>query len=146
MSRSSVFADLPVIDPTIMEGLVELGGDDGGAFVGELVESYVSIAPGIVANLEATLGMLHGGPATPHPELRRLEQLAHKLRGMSMNLGAARVSACARKLEETCRAGSSIGVADWIREIAAAFQEAAEHLRTRWQPGGRLTAEPVQRK
>ena len=101
----------PVLDEGVLEDLRASVGDDQ-AFIVDLVETYVTEG---ATNLDGILAAAAAGD----PEA--IVPPAHTLMSSSASLGAMRISAIARGLEEAGRAGVSDGLA-----------EAAELARSTW--------------
>jgi HPt (histidine-containing phosphotransfer) domain-containing protein len=91
----------PILDDTVIAELREsTGGDDD--FVRELVEAYVSEAMGYLAAMTAAA-------AAADPAAIVLP--AHTLKSSSATLGAMRLAAISRGIEEAARAGREDGLA-----------------------------------
>jgi HPt (histidine-containing phosphotransfer) domain-containing protein len=103
--------DAPLLDDAVLAELrTATGGDD--EFILELVETYVTEGG---ANVEGMIAAAAAGdPAA-------IVRPAHTLKSSSASLGAMRLSATARAIEEAGRAGVSEGLA-----------EDAERARSTW--------------
>ena len=111
------FDDSPILDDAVLAELREsTGGDDD--FVRELVEAYVSEATGYLAAMTAAAGAA---------DAAAIVRPAHTLKSSSATLGAMRLAAISRDIEEAGRAGRVDGlVADvsqahttWTQTLAA---------------------------
>jgi HPt (histidine-containing phosphotransfer) domain-containing protein len=101
--------DTPILDDAVLAELREsTGGDDD--FVRELVEAYVAEAAGY---LEAMSGAVATG------DVSAIVRPAHTLKSSSATLGAMRLSAISRGIEEAGRAGRAADLADDV-ELAHA--------------------------
>jgi HPt (histidine-containing phosphotransfer) domain-containing protein len=108
------FVEAPILDAAVLAELREsTGGDDD--FVRELVEAYVSEATGYLAAMTAAV-------ADPMAIVRP----AHTLKSSSATLGAMRLAAISRGIEEAGRAGRLDLAADvaeanatWTKTLAA---------------------------
>lgn len=114
----------PVLDHGVLAELRAATGDDE-AFIRELVEAYVSEG---AANLEGILA------AAAAADAGAIVRPAHTLKSSSASLGAMRLSAICRAIEEAgreSRPASLIEHADLARvtwdETLAAFVEAGLH-------------------
>jgi two-component system, sensor histidine kinase and response regulator len=86
----------PILDESVLAELLATTGDDP-AFVRELVQTYLGEAPGQLDGIAAAVG---GSDAAA------LVRPAHTLKSSSATLGAARLSAVARRLEMAGRSGA----------------------------------------
>jgi HPt (histidine-containing phosphotransfer) domain-containing protein len=86
----------PILDETVLAELMASTGNDL-AFVRDLVETYLAEAP---AQVEGIVLALAGADAAA------LVRPAHTLKSSSATMGAARLSAIARRLEMAGRSGA----------------------------------------
>jgi HPt (histidine-containing phosphotransfer) domain-containing protein len=93
---------VPILDDTVLD---ELRGATGGdeEFIVDLVETYVEEG---AANLDGLVAAAAAGDADA------IVRPAHTLKSSSASLGAMRLSAIARAVEEAGREGRSDGFAD----------------------------------
>ncbi|MGZ5476337.1 MAG: Hpt domain-containing protein [Thermoanaerobaculia bacterium] len=83
--------DAAVFDPTVIDGLRELGdGDD--AFLADLFVTYLDQAEGILGRLREALAF---------EDRKAFSRAAHALAGASLNLGASSVAGICRGIEAT---------------------------------------------
>jgi HPt (histidine-containing phosphotransfer) domain-containing protein len=103
--------DEPILDDGVIAELrVSTGGDDD--FVRELVEAYVSEATGYLEAMTAAAGV-----ADPAAIVRP----AHTLKSSSATLGAMRLAAISREIEEAGRAGRTDDMADDVERARATW-------------------------
>jgi HPt (histidine-containing phosphotransfer) domain-containing protein len=109
----------PVLDPGCLDRLLELQQSSGRDLVPLIVDSFVTEGP---RRLERMRGALARG------DRQDLVLVAHTLKGGSAQLGALRVAAVSRELEESAKEGrldsaGEIGeILDRLeRELAAAY-------------------------
>jgi HPt (histidine-containing phosphotransfer) domain-containing protein len=103
--------ETPILDDAVLAELREsTGGDDD--FVRELVEAYVSEATGYLAAMAAAV-------ADPAAIVRP----AHTLKSSSATLGATRLAAISRDIEEAGRAGRVDGLAADVSQAHATWTE-----------------------
>jgi len=108
-------AEIPVLDEAVLAELRESTGDDD-EFLRDLGEAYVSEGRG---HLDAILAAAAAGdPAA-------MVRPAHTMKSTSASLGAMRLSAISRRLEEAGREGR---VGDLVRDAEAARATWAETL------------------
>jgi HPt (histidine-containing phosphotransfer) domain-containing protein len=106
----------PVLDMAVIAELRDAtGGDD--AFIIDLVETYVTEG---AANLEGIVAAAAAGD----PEA--IVRPAHTLKSSSASLGALRLSAIARGIEEAGRTGESEGLADAAELARSTWLETVE--------------------
>jgi len=92
--------DLPILDDGVLAALREQTGDDQD-FMRELVEAYVAEATGY---LEAMVGAVSSG------DVAAIVRPAHTLKSSSATLGAMRLPAISRRIEEAGREGHGAGL------------------------------------
>ncbi len=103
--------DTPILDDAVLAELREsTGGDDD--FVRELVDAYVSEAIGYLEAMTAAV-------ADPEAIVRP----AHTLKSSSATLGAMRLAAISRGIEEAGRAGRADGLAADVEHAHQAWTE-----------------------
>jgi HPt (histidine-containing phosphotransfer) domain-containing protein len=103
----------PLLDPAALEGLREIGGDE---FVSDLVETFLTDAPPLLA-------ALHGSDTD---EVRRA---AHTLKSNGATFGAKRFSEQCRELEMLAKSGDLAGAPDLAARIESEYALVAEELR-----------------
>ncbi|MEA2674552.1 MAG: hypothetical protein QOI92_1744 [Chloroflexota bacterium] len=103
--------ETPILDDAVLAELREsTGGDDD--FVRELVEAYVSEATGYLTAMAAAVT----DPAA-------IVRPAHTLKSSSATLGAMRLAAISRDIEEAGRAGRVDGLAADVSQAHATWTE-----------------------
>lgn len=113
-------ADVPILDDAVLAELREsTGGDDD--FVRELVDAYVGEATGY---LEAMTS------AAAAADVAAIVRPAHTLKSSSATMGAMRLSAICRGIEEAGRAGRADGLAGDVAAAHAAWAATLEALTT----------------
>ncbi len=112
-------AELPLVDLDVVAELRDSTGGDTD-FVRELVETYVGEAAGHLAALDAAIA---AGDAAA------LVRPAHTLKSSSASVGAMRLAALSRTIEETSRGGALEGQADRVAEARATWDQTLAALR-----------------
>ncbi len=114
------------LDPAILGELLDAVGGDG-AFVDDLVDTFLVEAPTLVASIEA---------AAAAEDPTALMRPAHTLKSNSLTVGAIALASLARALEERARRFETAGT---VEDAAAArvelgrVREALDEARTaRW--------------
>lgn len=108
----------PVLDVGVLEDLRASVGDDE-AFIVDLVETYVTEG---ATNLDGILAAAAAGDPVA------IVRPAHTLKSSSASLGAMRLSAIARSIEEAGRAGVSDGLAEDAKLARSTWLETLEAL------------------
>ncbi|HYK95125.1 MAG TPA: Hpt domain-containing protein [Candidatus Dormibacteraeota bacterium] len=105
--------DPPILDAAVLAELREsTGGDDD--FIRELVEAYVSEATGYLEAMTAAAGVA---------DAAAIIRPAHTLKSSSATLGAMRLSAISRGIEEAGRAGRTDALASDVDQARATWTE-----------------------
>jgi PAS domain S-box-containing protein len=104
------------IDRAVFDRLVETMG---GAFVGELIDTFGQDAVELIATLRGTLAAA---------DLDGFRRAAHSLKSTSQSLGANGLAARARELEGAARAGSLDGAGDRVQALAEHYEAVARSL------------------
>ncbi len=107
-ANSHVMPENP-IDPEVVAGLRELGGDD---VLAELVEMFLEDARPRLAVL---------GRAGAAGDAHTVEQVAHTLKGSAGNMGARLMSELAAGLQDIGASGDLSGAAERVDELEAEF-------------------------
>jgi HPt (histidine-containing phosphotransfer) domain-containing protein len=84
-----------ILDDGVLEELAELGRELGEDVLGEVVNAFRKVAPGLLE--EIAVGCQEGS-------LGRVSKAAHTLKGSSAQMGARRVAEVAREIEADARA------------------------------------------
>ena len=93
------------LDETAVESLKELGGD---GFLAEVIDTFLSEAPGLVATLRVSQ---EGG------DTELLRRTAHTLKSNGQTFGAADFSELCRELEQRAKNGEVEGAAELVERI-----------------------------
>ncbi|HXI11100.1 MAG TPA: response regulator [Thermoanaerobaculia bacterium] len=87
------------LDQTVLDSIRELDPDGGGAFLRELIDSFLSDAPG---RIDAMSRAIEQGDSTA------LWQLAHAFKSSAGNLGIIRIEMLSREIEQLGQAGDHV--------------------------------------
>lgn len=107
-----------VIDGTVLESLVELGGPD---LLKELIELFCTDAPSQMADL---------ADAVSQGDASRVASVAHSLKSSCANLGAMRLAELTKELETAGRSGAIESAAEVIEVSKTELDRVTEALRT----------------
>ena len=108
------------IDPEIIQGLRELGGEDEPELLVELIGIFLEDAPQRMKDI--TEGLAHG-------DLGRIERGAHTLKSSSANIGALGLSDLCRRIVECTRTNRPQELPDLCVASARALASASTELR-----------------
>jgi len=108
-----------VIDPKVLQGLRDLGGDDEPGLLAELIGIFLEDAPQRMKDI--TEGLAEG-------DLGRVERGAHTLKSSSANIGALGLSDLCRRIVELARSNRSEGLPELCDASARSLAEAASAL------------------
>lgn len=114
------FENEPSLDNKIIADLKQLDSEDGGGLFIELTELYLEETPLLIYDLK-NAGRLD--------DKNILMRFAHKLKGMSANLGATKLVKICALIESLSRAGKRDGVDSLILEAENEHQKVMELLR-----------------
>ena len=108
------------LDTSVWDGLRELAGDDPSLLT-ELVDLFASETPALVAGMRDAIA---SGSAED------LRHYAHTLKGSAMNLGATRLGALCKELEQLGASGTTVGAAALLPQVAEEYDRAQSALRS----------------
>ena len=112
--------DLEILDMRVIATLKELGGDDEPDLVIELIGLFLQDAPLRMKEIESSL---------QSGDIALLERAAHTLKSSSANIGAARLSASCKSMEELARRKSVEGLPSLVRDSLKRWNELEAVLR-----------------
>jgi signal transduction histidine kinase/DNA-binding response OmpR family regulator len=101
------------LDPRALDAIRALNPARGEALVARVVDAFLASAPAQVDGLRKAIATGDAGA---------LRDPAHSLKSSSANLGATRLSALARELEQTSRDGVLDGAARLVEDAAAELE------------------------
>jgi len=109
------------IDPAVIQGLRELGGEDEPGLLLELIEIFLEDAPERMKDI--TEGLASG-------DVGRVERGAHTLKSSSANIGALGLSDLCRRIVESARTHHEERLPDLCQASEKSLAEASEALRS----------------
>jgi len=104
---------MPTIDPTVLQELKEMMGEESPEFLTEVIDSYLEDAPHLLQAIHT---------AVAQADATRLEQAAHTLKSSSATLGAIPLSELSKELEAMGRAGTVEGGVERASQLEAEYQ------------------------
>lgn len=109
-----------LIDFTIVQNLIELGGDDGKDFLKEIIGLYIDQYPELYDSIKK-------GYASNDPVL--MYQSAHSLKGASLNIGAKEMSSLCKQVEFKGKANDMTGIQELIAAIEQVYPMTVDELK-----------------
>ncbi len=109
------------IDPQVIQGLRELGGDDEPDLLVELIDIFLEDAPHRMKDISE--GFAAG-------DLDRVERGAHTLKSSSANIGALQLSDICRQIVERARMKRTQDLAELCNASANSLAKAETELRS----------------
>ena len=109
----------PILKQSVIDELLELGGDEGPAFLTSVLEQFLQDAP---THLDRIQQAYH----QQHSEI--LMKVAHTLKGSSRNIGANRLGDTCYQLEQKGRSGATDGIEDLLTLLMSEWLETREML------------------
>jgi CheY-like chemotaxis protein len=103
-----------VIDSTVIQGLKDMGGEDGDEILAEIIDSYLEDAPKRLQAIKAAI-------AGSNP--KALNQSAHALRSISAAVGAIRVAQICGEIETIGGIGSTVMANGYISELEGEYKQ-----------------------
>ncbi len=112
-------AELPVLDPVIINNLREIAGDMGDDMLDRLFSIYRDNAPAALQNLQDEC---KGG------DLIKIAGAAHALKSMSGNVAATRLASICDELEQQASAGDNNNTSTLFKKIKVEFSLVMDEL------------------
>ncbi len=116
--------NLPLLDSSILNDLRALNEEGEEDFLNELIDTYLSVSPKILDEL---------GTAIESKRATAIAHLAHRLKGMSYNLGAKTVAKWCDALETKGREGKVGDLEFFMRSLRKEWIATKEALEKDWR-------------
>jgi len=97
-----------LIDFTIIQGLKELGGDDGGEFFKEIIDLYKEQYPILLKQMKDYF---------INEDFNNLSKSAHALKGASLNIGAKELASICKTIEINAKSDVREGYIELITNL-----------------------------
>jgi PAS domain S-box-containing protein len=110
---AAIASEIAAIDPSALQELLEMGGDEGSTFLAEVIDSYLEDAPNL---LQAISEAISQGDAVA------LKNAAHTLKSTSGTFGAKRLAELCKSLEQMGGAGLTEGGILIIPKLRAEYE------------------------
>jgi HPt (histidine-containing phosphotransfer) domain-containing protein len=120
-SRSGIPSGSGIIDPIVIQGLRDLGGEDEPGLLAELIDIFLEDAPQRMKDI--TEGLAGG-------DFGRVERGAHTLKSSSANIGALDLSDVCRQIVESARTHRTETLPELCASSARCLAEAESALRS----------------
>lgn len=101
-----------LIDFTVVQNLIELGGDDGKAFLKEIIDLYIAQYPELFDSIKN---------GANNNDIVSMYQSAHALKGASLNVGAKILSSLCKQIELKGKANDMTQISDLIKELEIVY-------------------------
>jgi len=98
----------PLIDWNIVNGLIELGEEDGKSFLKEVINIYISQYPELFSAMKKGF---------EQAQAKEMTLNAHSLKGASLNIGAIQLAEVCREIEMKGRNNDFSGVDRLIEKV-----------------------------
>ena len=108
---------METIDRSVLDGLTETVGED---FIGELIDTFLEEAPGMIAEMEQALS---AGDAD------KFRRAAHSLKSNASTFGAMELAERARELEYLARE-NNLDIGDRLQVLEEIYENAAKELKS----------------
>jgi HPt (histidine-containing phosphotransfer) domain-containing protein len=109
-----------LIDFSIVQSLIELGGDEGKGFLKEIIDLYIEQYPELFNNIKT-------GSQTNDAVL--MYQSAHALKGASLNVGAKELASLCKDVELKGKANDMSGIPELIEAIERIYPVTIDELK-----------------
>lgn len=119
MAEDKEKPDGDVLDQSVIASLRELGGDDGGALLRELIGLFLADSPPRLNEIES---------AMTAGDAKGVEKAAHALKSSCANLGATRMAELCRQLEQSGRSGALDSARETVLTSKAEFERVTREL------------------
>jgi CheY-like chemotaxis protein len=122
-------SDARLLDEGVLNALRDLNEQNEPDFLDGIIDTYLELVPSIVAEIRV---------AVERKEVRSVKHLAHRLRGMSGNLGAVQLVNKCEELEKMGREGRLDGMDFVFIEIEKAWELTTKNLLDKWHTGKKV--------
>ena len=109
-----------LIDSSIVQNLIDLGGDEGKGFLKEIIDLYIEQYPELFNNIKS--GSLKNDSVL-------MFQSAHALKGASLNVGAKELALLCKKVELKGKENDMSGISELIIAIEKVYPVTIEELK-----------------
>ena len=109
----------PILNQSVIDELLVLGGEEGPAFLTSVLEQFLQDAP---IHLDGIQQAFHQGDS------ETLMKVSHTLKGSARNIGANRLGDRCSQLEQKGRVGVSDGMEDLLTRLMSEWQETRDAL------------------
>ncbi len=101
-----IYDDL--IDSSIIQNIIELGGEDGKGFLKEIIELYIGQYPELLESIKENAQKNENVP---------MWQSAHALKGASLNIGAKEIASICKEIEMKGKANEIEKIPELINKL-----------------------------
>lgn len=97
-----------LIDSSIIQNIIELGGEDGKDFLKEIIELYIGQYPELLEGIKDNAQKNENVP---------MWQSAHALKGASLNIGAKEIASICKEIEMKGKANEMGNIQELIAKL-----------------------------
>ncbi|MGD8402394.1 MAG: Hpt domain-containing protein [Anaerolineales bacterium] len=108
---------METIDLSVLDGLTETVGED---FMGELIDTFLEEAPGMIAEMEQALSA---------DDADKFRRAAHSLKSNASTFGAMELAERARELEYMARE-NDLDIGNELQILNETYENAAKELKS----------------
>jgi HPt (histidine-containing phosphotransfer) domain-containing protein len=108
---------METIDLSVLDGLTETVGED---FMGELIDTFLEEAPGMIAEMEQALSA---------DDADKFRRAAHSLKSNASTFGAMELAERARELEYMARE-NDLDIGNGLQILNETYENAAKELKS----------------
>jgi len=113
-------ATLPTLDPSVLQEMCQIGGQEGDGVLREITAKFSEDAQACIASLSK---------AAEDGDAPAIGRAAHRLKGAASTMGARAMTAICLDLESLGRSGSTIGSVELIARLEEEFERVGKALR-----------------
>jgi len=108
-----------LVDISIVNNLIELGGEDGSSFLKEIIDLYIQQYPELFNSIKS---------GAEKNDLVTMYQSAHALKGASLNIGAKELASICKQIELKGKAGDMSQIPELIELLDKAYPQTIQEL------------------
>lgn len=101
-----------LIDFSVIQNLIDLGGDDGKDFLKEIINLYIEQYPELFNSMKSN---------AENNNSVEMYQSAHALKGASLNIGAKEIASLCKQIEFKGKANDMTQINDLIKSLEEVY-------------------------
>lgn len=103
-----------LIDWNVVNGLIDLGEDEGKSFLKEVIDLYMTQYPDLLEGMRKSY---------QQTQAKEMTLNAHSLKGASLNIGASLLAKLCKEIEMKGKNNDFSGVEELIKEVENVYQQ-----------------------